>query len=53
MIPAFAYIRAKSLNDVFPHLSGKDARIHAGGTDLLGCMRDAVLSVKSVVSISG
>ena len=53
MIPEFTYIRAKSLGDALPHLGGVGARIHAGGTDLLGCMRDDVFGVKSVISISG
>lgn len=53
MIPEFSYIRAKSLRDALPHLAGDGARIHAGGTDLLGCMRDNIFGVKSVVSISG
>ena len=52
MIPEFTYIRAKSLKDVFPHLTGVGARIHAGGTDLLGCIRENIYNVKSVVSIS-
>ena len=52
MIPEFSYIRAKSLRDALPHLAGDGARIHAGGTDLLGCMRDNIFGVKSVVSIS-
>jgi xanthine dehydrogenase YagS FAD-binding subunit len=53
MMPEFTYIRAKSLKDAFSHLSGEGARIHAGGTDILGCMRDKIFDVKSVVSISG
>jgi xanthine dehydrogenase YagS FAD-binding subunit len=53
MMPAFSYVRSKTLNDAFPHLSDKTARVHAGGTDLLGCMRDNIFDVKKVVSISG
>ena len=53
MIPEFSYVRAKSLRDALPHLAEDGARIHAGGTDLLGCMRDNIFGVKSVVSISG
>ena len=52
MIPEFTYIRAKSIRDALPHLAGDGARIQAGGTDLLGCMRDNIFGVKSVVSIS-
>ena len=35
------------------HLSSDGARVHAGGTDLMGCLRDNVFGVKKVVSISG
>jgi xanthine dehydrogenase YagS FAD-binding subunit len=52
MMPAFSYVRLKTLNDAFPHLADTTARIHAGGTDLLGCMRDSIFDVKKVVSIS-
>ena len=52
MIPEFTYIRANSLKDAIAHLSSEGARILSGGTDLLGCMRDNVFSLKSVVSIS-
>jgi xanthine dehydrogenase YagS FAD-binding subunit len=34
-------------------LGTKGSRIHAGGTDLMGCMRDEVFQVQKVVSISG
>ncbi|MGO9951482.1 MAG: FAD binding domain-containing protein [Dissulfurispiraceae bacterium] len=52
MIPEFTYIRAQSLKDALLYLSNEGARIYAGGTDLLGCMRDNIFGVKSVVSIS-
>jgi xanthine dehydrogenase YagS FAD-binding subunit len=51
-MPNFAYVRPKSLKEAFPHLSGGDARIHAGGTDLLGCLRDNVFTAEKIVSIS-
>ena len=50
--PNFAYVRAKSLKEAAVQLSSKGARIHAGGTDLLGCLRDGVLGAEKVVSIS-
>jgi xanthine dehydrogenase YagS FAD-binding subunit len=54
MMPQFSYVRSKTLRDAFSHIaSDKTARIHAGGTDLLGCMRDHIFDVKKVVSISG
>jgi xanthine dehydrogenase YagS FAD-binding subunit len=51
-MPNFTYVRPKSLKETFSHLSAGDARIHAGGTDLLGCLRDGVFTAEKVVSIS-
>jgi xanthine dehydrogenase YagS FAD-binding subunit len=51
-MPNFTYVRPKSLKETFPHLSAGNARIHAGGTDLLGCLRDGVFTTEKVVSIS-
>ena len=51
-MPNFTYVRPKSLKEIFPHLSADNARIHAGGTDLLGCLRDNVLTAEKIVSIS-
>ena len=53
MLPNFAYIRVRSLDEAIEHLSTEGARIHAGGTDLLGCLREQVFEAKKVVSISG
>jgi len=52
-ISNFAYVRPKSLKEAFKHLSSKDARVSAGGTDLLGCLRDDVFGADKVVSIGG
>ena len=52
MLPSFDYVRPGSLRDAIKHLSSYGARIHAGGTDLLSCLRDRVLDVEKVVSIS-
>jgi xanthine dehydrogenase YagS FAD-binding subunit len=52
-IPNFPYVRIRSLKEAIHHLSSDGARVHAGGTDLLGCLRDNVFSAKKVVSISG
>jgi xanthine dehydrogenase YagS FAD-binding subunit len=52
MLPAFAYIRPASLADALGRLEEGTARIHAGGTDLIGCLRDRVFGTDSVVSIS-
>ena len=51
-MPQFTYVRPKSLEETFRHLSTGNARIHAGGTDLLGCLHDGVFTAEKVVSIS-
>jgi xanthine dehydrogenase YagS FAD-binding subunit len=51
-MPNFTYVRPKSVREAFQHLSAGGARIHAGGTDLLGCLRDGVFTAEKVVSIS-
>jgi xanthine dehydrogenase YagS FAD-binding subunit len=53
MIPGFSYLRAKSLKEAVSGLSQGNARVHAGGTDLLGCLRDHVFVTDMIVSISG
>jgi xanthine dehydrogenase YagS FAD-binding subunit len=53
MLPSFSYIRARSLDEAIRYLSLNGARAHAGGTDLLGCLRDGVFDVTTVVSIAG
>ena len=53
MVPSFSYIRARSLDEAVGYLSLDGARAHAGGTDLLGCLRDRVFDVTTVVSIAG
>jgi xanthine dehydrogenase YagS FAD-binding subunit len=52
-MPKFSYVRIRSLKEATEHLSSDEARVHAGGTDLLGCLRDNVFEAKKVVSISG
>ncbi|MEI6667722.1 MAG: xanthine dehydrogenase family protein subunit M [Acidobacteriota bacterium] len=51
MLRSFAYVRANSLSDAFKLIDGPEARVHAGGTDLLGCLRDNVMTAQKVVSI--
>lgn len=53
MLTNFAYIRPKSLEEAFKHLSSEGSRVHAGGTDLLGCLRDRVFDASRVVSLRG
>jgi xanthine dehydrogenase YagS FAD-binding subunit len=52
-MPNFSYVRPKSLKEAIQHLTSEGARAHAGGTDLLGCLRDNVFVSKKVVSLSG
>ena len=52
MLPNFAYTRPDTLKDAVKQLGSADARLHAGGTDLLGCLRDHVFSTQKIVSIS-
>jgi xanthine dehydrogenase YagS FAD-binding subunit len=48
----FAYLRARNLREALEHLGSDGARVHAGGTDLLGCLRDGVFEAETVVSLS-
>jgi len=52
MLPNFRYVQAKSLKEAVKHLDSPEARVHAGGTDLLGCLRDRVFGAEKIVSIS-
>lgn len=52
MIPPLTYIRPESLKDAVKQLGSDGARIHAGGTDLLGCLHDQVFSARKLVSLS-
>jgi len=53
MVPSFSYIQARSVDEAIRYLSLDGARAHAGGTDLLGCLRDRVFDAATVVSIAG
>ncbi len=53
MLNPFSYVRAESVSEAVRHLATGGAVVHAGGTDLLGCLRDQVFSAGKVVSISG
>jgi len=53
MLPSFRYVRPKSVAEAVKALSAPGARVHAGGTDLVGCLRDGVFDAKAVVSLSG
>src|SRR5512139_3089992 len=47
----FTYVRPKSIQEAIKQLSFKGARVHAGGTDLLGCLRDEIFEAGKVVSL--
>lgn len=53
MLPSFQYVQAKSVPDAIRQLAAPGARLHAGGTDLLGCLRDGVFKAEKIVSLSG
>ena len=50
-MPDFTYVKVKSLREAIDQLSSGGARVHAGGTDLLGCLRDDVFKASTLVSI--
>jgi xanthine dehydrogenase YagS FAD-binding subunit len=52
MLPNFSYVRPTSLADAVEQLGKPGARAHAGGTDLVGCLRDRVFDARLVVSLS-
>jgi xanthine dehydrogenase YagS FAD-binding subunit len=52
MLPNFRYVQAKSVKDAVTHLAAQEAKVHAGGTDLLCCLRDRVFGAEKIVSIS-
>lgn len=53
MLKPFSYVRAQSLPEAIRHAALNGAVLHAGGTDLLGCLRDHVFEAGKVVSLSG
>jgi xanthine dehydrogenase YagS FAD-binding subunit len=53
MLPKFAYVRASTVEEATQNLAANGAKALAGGSDLLGCLRDGVFETPLVVSISG
>jgi xanthine dehydrogenase YagS FAD-binding subunit len=53
MLPGFAYARPTTLAEAVRALADGQGRVHAGGTDLLGCLRDRVFAAPTLVSLSG
>jgi len=52
MLSNFSYVKPDSLAEAIRQLGTAGARVHAGGTDLLGCLRDHVFEASRVVSLS-
>lgn len=52
MLPNFNYVQAKSVADAVRQLAVPGTRLHAGGTDLLGLLRDQAITASRLVSIS-
>lgn len=52
MVPNFGYVRPNTLAQAVTQAGAPGARVLAGGTDLLGCLRDRVQDVKTVVSLT-
>ena len=53
MLPSFSYVQAKTVAEAARQLAAPGARVHAGGTDLIGCLRDGVFKADRLVSIGG
>ncbi len=53
MLPDFTYVRPTSLQEALGELASPGARLHAGGTDLLGCLRDGLFTAEKLVSLNG
>lgn len=53
MMKNFSYVKAGSVAAAVKALGVKGTVLHAGGSDLLGCLHDEVISAERVVSISG
>jgi xanthine dehydrogenase YagS FAD-binding subunit len=53
MIRPFTYKKAATVQEAVTASARPGARVLAGGTDLLGCLRDEVFTAGTVVSISG
>lgn len=52
MLPRFSYVRPDTVKEVLAQLAEGKAVAHAGGTDLIGCLRDDVFHADKLVSLS-
>jgi xanthine dehydrogenase YagS FAD-binding subunit len=53
MLPTFSYVKPTTMGQAIRELSTPGARACSGGTDLLGCLRDRVLTASTLVSLNG
>lgn len=53
MMPAFSHVRPHTLKQAIHELGIERSAAHAGGTDLLGCLREGIVDVGKVVSLNG
>jgi len=53
MLPTFTYVKPASIGEAVRELSTPGALAHAGGTDVLGCLRDRVYAASKLVSLNG
>lgn len=53
MLSQFSYQRTASIKEAVEAAGGPETRILAGGTDLLGCLRDGVFQANRLVSLNG
>jgi xanthine dehydrogenase YagS FAD-binding subunit len=53
MLSQFGYKRVTSVKEAVDAAARPGARIMAGGSDLLGCLRDEVFTASALVSLSG
>jgi xanthine dehydrogenase YagS FAD-binding subunit len=51
VLPDFAYVRPTTVADAANALAASAARALAGGTDLVGCLRDRVFDASTLVSL--
>jgi xanthine dehydrogenase YagS FAD-binding subunit len=52
MVPRFTHVKAKSVADAVRQLATPGARVHGGGTDLMGLLRDGILAPEKIVSLT-
>jgi xanthine dehydrogenase YagS FAD-binding subunit len=51
MLPSFDYVRVTTIEDACRQSRPEGAWVHAGGTDLIGCLHDGILRGEKIVSL--